>query len=177
MAYMTFLNRNGKNMHPYECLNPLETIEKYIMDSRKAKHNYIGAGVLMDDDFVGCMNIISAFYGETEGAQVYHFVITFLPSEVNDPKIACDIAQQICNSLSVEYQVCFAVHEDTENLHVHFVFNSRSYLDGDVYHATKEEIERLFKFVARLIYYCSEIDVKLVHPIGFCTFQEENNEQ
>lgn len=162
MAYLTFLNNNGEHLRPYERLNPLETIEHYITDSSKAKHNYIGAGVLMDDDYVGCMNIISTFYGETEGAKVYHFVISFSPSEVNDPKVAYDIAQQICYSLSVEYQVCFAVHEDTENLHIHFVFNSSSYLDGDFYYATKEANERLFKFVARVVHFCSEIELELV---------------
>lgn len=146
MAAITFLNQTTTQLWPFEI------VERYIMDPSKAKSGYIGLEML-NEDIVGYMNIINAFYGDTNGASVVHFVLTFSPTEVSDPKSAHGFAEQIADYIGREYQVCCAVHENTENLHIHFIFNTCCYLDGHRYGETEEENQSLANFIARILHY------------------------
>ena len=160
MAIISFLNENGGPLNPYERLDPLKTIERYITDKNKAKSGFIGHGALLDDDLVGCMNIASALFGELDGAKVYHMVLSFSPEEVSDPEFAHEIARHICYCIEAAYQVCYAVDENTNNLHIHFVFNSSSYLDGQFYYATEQENKRLSDFIARILNFYGNIKLE-----------------
>lgn len=145
MATFNFVNRTGKSLRPFEM------IERYITNAAKAKSGFIGRR-MVDDDIAGCMNFMVTMCGVDDDAELLHFVLTFSPEEVNEPKTACGFAEQITDYIATKYQVCYAVHEDTENLHVHFVFNSMSYLDGRCFKGT-EASQQLTDFVARILHY------------------------
>lgn len=146
MAIINLLNERGQEF------NLRETIERYIQNTNKAKDGYMQAAVV-GSDIVGSMDTVAKAYGEQDGAKAIHFALTFEPAELTDPKLAREIAQQIGYYIMQEYQVCFAVHDNTENLHIHFVFNSISYLDGCHYTGTEEEILRLINYIASVLYY------------------------
>ena len=56
--------------------------------------------------------------------------------------------------LGKEYQAIYAVHENTESLHIHIVMNSVSYIDGHRYRGTKAEHYEFMDFLRNvLIYY------------------------
>lgn len=154
MVTFTLLNQRGQEF------NLRETIERYITDTNKAKSGYI-AGKFVNNDIVDCMDRVARLLGEEGGAKAIHFELSFGPEELTDPELAREIAEHITIFIGQEYQACFAVHENTEQIHIHFVFNSLSYLDGYRYTGTTEENLRLADYVASVLYYCA--DLKLDH--------------
>lgn len=60
---------------------------------------------------------------------MYHYMLSF-PDTIKDPKEVYKVGLEVMNKFFDGYQTIFAVHEDTDNLHIHFVFNSVSYLTG-----------------------------------------------
>ena len=51
------------------------------------------------------------------------------------------------------YQLVFGVHEDTDNIHIHFVFNSVSFVDGHKYSGDYHDLASLKHYVNLV---CSE---------------------
>lgn len=68
-----------------------------------------------------------SFYGRLEN------------KEVNNSAVAHNIGATICDYLGREYQTVFGVHENTEQLYIHFAMNSASYLDGHRHRGTRKE--------------------------------------
>lgn len=76
--------------------------------------------------------------GKNKGIRLRHFVLSFSKREVSDPKVAQKIGQQVSNYLGRKYQTVFAVHENTDNLHIHLVMNAVAH-DGTRYRGTRKE--------------------------------------
>lgn len=72
---------------------------------------------------------VKKFFKKTDDRQMYHYILSF-SDEIKDAKEVYKVGLDIMNKFFNEYQTIFAVHEDTDNLHIHFVFNSVSYLTG-----------------------------------------------
>ena len=140
MTIFNLLNQRGQEFHP------AETIDRYILNRTKAKSGYIGC----DKDIVNQMDTITAVQ-EQKRTGVIHFTLLFTPDELTDPQIAFYIGQQIAEYIEQEYQTCFAVHEDKEKLHIHFVFNSVRYLDGNRFAGTTQENQRLASYSAEVL--------------------------
>lgn len=49
--------------------------------------------------------------------------------------------------------MCFAVHEDKAKVHIHFVFNSIRYIDGNRFSGTTQENLRLADDIAEVLNY------------------------
>lgn len=63
-------------------------------------------------------------------------------------EIACEIC---CDFIGQQYQCAYAVHQDTNNLHIHFVYNSVSFIDGHRYYGTKKEYYDLVGYIKGLL--------------------------
>ncbi len=135
-----------------------ETIDRYITDASKAISGYV-SGRFITSDIPNCMDKVADLLGEKGGAKAIHFELLFEPAELTDPELACEIAELIATYIGQEYQVCYAVHEDTEKLHIHFIFNSLSYLDGYRYTGTTEENLRLADYVSAVLRYSAELEL------------------
>lgn len=48
------------------------------------------------------------------------------------------------------YRIVFGVHEDTDNVHIHFVFNTVSFVDGLKYSERRGDISALGAYVNRV---------------------------
>ena len=46
---------------------------------------------------------------------------------------ADSIAKRVCGYYADRYQIVYGIHEDTDNLHIHIVFNCTSFVDGKQY--------------------------------------------
>lgn len=132
--------------------NPSEIIERYITNYSKAKSGRICLGRGVNNDIVDCMKLVSNLYGEKDNVKLVHFILTFAPEEVNNVDIATGIGAQVMAFIGTKYQVCCAIHEDTEDLHIHFVFHTLCYLDGDSYDANSDE-QYMTNFIARILRY------------------------
>ena len=146
-----FKQLNGKDR--YHDFSAREDVINYILRPDKTMSGCIGWVNVDMRNPAASMAQVAKFYGKENGIQLRHFVLSFCQEEVDDPDVANEIAQQIAYFISQEYQTIYAVHEDTDQLHVHFVYNPVSYLDGHRYYGTKTEYYRLINFIKTLLHH------------------------
>jgi len=78
-------------------------------------------------------------FGKNVGKRLRHSVLSFTPGENILPEQANDFAAEIIKHYAPEYQIVYAVHNNTDNLHIHFVMNQISYVDGHRYRGQKKD--------------------------------------
>lgn len=134
MCKFKVINSNGK----YKDDDARADVIRYI---RKRDHAISGlwGGSRVDLHFpIADMEAHAENCGKNKGIRLRHFVLSFSAREVSDPKVAQKIGQQVANYLGRKYQTVFAVHENTDNLHVHLVMNAVGH-DGTRYRGTHQE--------------------------------------
>jgi len=162
LAISKLLHINSSKDEPHS--RTLEKAINYILNPHKT-----GEGILTGA--VNCkvgsayerMVMTKKMYGKTDLRQGYHFIISFAPDET-DAKTAMEIIEKFVKEyLGERYEAVYAVHENTEVIHGHVVFNSVSFLDGYKYHYDKGDWKRdIQPIVNRLCasYGLSVIDVE-----------------
>lgn len=135
MAILKPVNTKGK----YYDTDAKNNVINYITNPQKVIGKFIGSKGLHSNSFSEEMMDTSKQFGKDTGVQLRHFVVAFEEDEVNNPAVAFAIGDKICDVFDGEYQTVFAVHEDTENLHLHIVVNSTSFVDGHRYKGTRQE--------------------------------------
>lgn len=91
------------------------------------------------------MVLVKEYYHKTSKRMMRHFVVSF-----EDKVSAYDayiLGYQIAAYYAGRYQIVFGVHEDTDNLHIHFVFNTVSFVDGLKYSGDTCDLSRLKAYV------------------------------
>lgn len=63
------------------------------------------------------------------------------------------VGVMICQFLFKNYQCLYAVHCDSENVHLHFAFNPVSYVDGTRYRGTRAQFYKLRNEVQSILRY------------------------
>ena len=66
------------------------------------------------------------------GRQILHLTVSFSKEEerIVNLQLAWRMGYEIAEIFMAGYQTSFAVHDNTDDLHIHFVINSVSYEDG-----------------------------------------------
>ena len=108
--------------------------------------------------YVGCRHIsdishatdemmqIKEFYGKLDGRVATHGIISLDASE-SDPKNAAklmELLNELMESIFPKHQVVYAVHTNTENLHIHFIINTVG-LDGKKIHMDKSFMRQVME--------------------------------
>ena len=76
-------------------------------------------------------------FGKTDKRQGYHIILSFKEDEV-EPDRAFEITQKfVAEYLGDAYEAVFVVHDNTDHVHSHIVFNSVSFVDGKKYRYEK----------------------------------------
>ncbi len=115
----------------------------YILNPHKT-HEGILTGAVHCDAHSAYEQMVKTkeYYGKLKQRQGYHFIISFAPGET-DAKTAMEIIGKFVEEyLGERYEAVYAVHENTEVIHGHVVFNSVSFLDGYKYHYDKGDWKR-----------------------------------
>lgn len=124
---------------------------EYVMNPEKTKGGFIGGNGIFPcstiDDVIMQFQLVKNVWCKNEGVQLQHFVVSFSYEENVDPYQAYISAYWISNFYGGIYQVVYAVHEDTENVHIHFLVNSVSYIDGRKLSFGRTEYWKLFSHV------------------------------
>lgn len=94
------------------------------------------------------MVLVKKYYQKDGGREVRHFVVSF--DEDISPYDAWILGWRIAAYYADRYQIVFGVHEDTDNIHIHFVFNTVSFADGRKFSSDYYEISRLKSYVNQL---------------------------
>ena len=108
---------------------------------------YVGGRHIVDfNNATNEMMQVKEFYGKLGGRVATHGIIS-LDREESDPKNAGKLMlllNDFMAELFPEHQVVYAVHTNTENLHVHFVINTVG-LDGKKIHMDRSFMKKIFE--------------------------------
>lgn len=124
----------------------------YIADPDSAAFTG-GAGITSIDSAANEMQATAAAFGKNSGKRLRHSVLSFDDRENITPDMANKFAQEIIQHYAPEYQIAYAVHTNTDDVHIHFVMNHISYVDGHRYAGKKQDyyaFQRHMKEVTQL---------------------------
>ena len=147
MATVKFLNAAGK----YDDPAARDDVIRYITQKVKTPSGYIGAYGVDVPYAAQQMQEVSASFKKDNKIRIRHFVVSFYRNEHISPYKANVIASMIALELGQIYQCVYAVHEDTYNIHVHFVFNPVSFVNGYKYSGTKGEHKDLKQKIEKCV--------------------------
>lgn len=110
----------------------------YIMDLEKTQGGRLIGGMnCQPDRAYEQMRDTKTKFGKNNQRQGYHIVLSFKEGEV-DPDTVFELTQKFVKEyLGAAYEAVFTVHDNTQHVHSHIVFNSVSFLDGKKYHYKK----------------------------------------
>lgn len=124
----------------------------YIFNPEKAL--YInGANITSNVSAASEMLSVAIFFGKNSGKRLRHSILSFEPCENITPEIADAFARQIITHYSSCFQIVYAVHTNTKNVHIHFAMNQISFVDGHRYDGKKKDyyaFQRHMKAVTHL---------------------------
>lgn len=134
----------------YKNKDALSNVIHYITNPVKTRH-YIGAmGVNPYDSekMIEQMNLVKkVFQKECGHRNVRHFIVSFDKKDHIKPEEARWIADDVARFYSDRYQICYGVHLDTDDLHIHFALNTVSFIDGKLFSEGPRELEELKRHV------------------------------
>lgn len=112
----------------------------------------IVGGINVDPDHaVSQMLLIKKIWHKQGGRQVRHFILSFADNEALTIDEAMDYGQQIAMYYGRNYQIVYGVHYDTNHLHLHFAFNSVSFVDGKMYSGGRSDMFALRLYIQSLM--------------------------
>ena len=115
----------------------------YITEGWKTQEGQL-VGVLncLPDNVYEQMRDTKQLFDKNSGRQGYHIVLSFKPREA-DTDTAFEIAGKFAaRYLGARYETVYSVHDNTECIHAHIIWNSVSFVDGRKYHYKKGDWER-----------------------------------
>ena len=166
MATVKFLNAAGK----YDDSASRDDVIRYITQKHKTPSGYIGVCGVDVPNAAQQMQEVSASFRKDNKIRIRHIVVTFHRSELVTPYKANMIALMIAYEIGQRYQCVYAVHEDTYNIHVHFVFNPVSFVNGHKYSGTKEEHKALKERIAMCV---ETMGIHILYEVKY--YPEPNN--
>ena len=117
----------------------LKDVINYVLNPQKTKSHLAGAYGVQIEFAAQQMEFVSRAYNNYDKLRLRHFIISFADSDCILPCDAIYIAQRAAEFCASRYQIIFGIHEDADHLHVHFVMNQVSYMDGRKYSGSKKE--------------------------------------
>ncbi len=135
----------------YHDNDTIPDIIHYIFDPRKTLGKYIGGLAINLSWAAEQMTAVADAYGKNRGIRVRHMVLSFDVSEHVTPEQAMIIAYETALWYANDYQILFAVHIDSDNLHIHFVMNTVSYLNGRKYEGKKWDYYHFQVYLKRIL--------------------------
>lgn len=115
----------------------------YIMNPEKTQDGRLIGGMnCQPDTAFEQMKETKRKFGKIDKRQGYHLILSFKEGELT-PDTAFEITQRFVSEyIGSEYEAVFCVHDNTDHVHSHIVFNSVSFMDGKKYRYEKGDWER-----------------------------------
>lgn len=99
-------------------------------------------------------------FGKVDKRQGYHIILSFKENEVN-PDTAFEITQRFVEEyLGNSYEAVYVVHDNTEHVHSHIVFNSVSFVDGKKYRYEKGDWAKYIQPITNRL--CEEYGLSII---------------
>lgn len=147
---------------------------EYIMRPEKTENRfYTGAINCTVENAYSSMISTKQMYGKTDKRQAYHLIISFEKDETT-PDTAFEIAKEFCEKyLAENYEAVYSVHNDTEHIHCHIIWNSVRFSDGYKYRYEKGDWERYIQLLVNEIcakYGLNTLDISKKKKVTSCHF-------
>lgn len=144
MCKLKVVNGKGKYKDNYARFSLI----RYILNEDHAINRRWGGSHINLKHPIWDMEAHADRWNKNSGVRLRHFVLSFSNSEVTNPDVAMEIGQKVANFFGKDYQSIFAVHENTDNLHLHIIINAISH-DGKRYRGTHREFYTLINFLRK----------------------------
>lgn len=115
---------------------------KYIMDLDKTEDGrYISGNNCFPENVLEQMIETKRHFGKLDKRQGYHFIISFEEEEITEDTAFELVGEFVKEYLGKDYEAVYAIHNDTDHIHGHIIFNSVRCTDGYKYDCPKGEWE------------------------------------
>lgn len=115
----------------------------YVMNPEKTQNGRLIGGMNCQPEtaFKQMMDTKKEF-GKVDKRQGYHLILSFKEGEVS-PDTAYEITQKFVKEyLGSLYEAVYCIHDNTDHVHSHIIFNSVSFVDGRKYRYEKGDWAR-----------------------------------
>lgn len=148
---------SGNSFHARHLKRALD----YVMNPEKTQRGILVGAVNCQADmaFEQMMDTKKQF-GKTDKRQGYHIILSFKEDEV-EPDRAFEITQKfVAEYLGDAYEAVFVVHDNTDHVHSHIVFNSVSFVDGKKYRYEKGDWAKYIQPITNKL--CQEYGLSII---------------
>lgn len=115
---------------------------KYIMDPDKTEDgSYISGNNCFPENALEQMLETKRHFDKLDKRQGYHFIISFEEEEITEDTAFDLVGEFVKEYLGKDYEAVYAIHNDTDHIHGHIIFNSVRCTDGYKYDYPKGEWE------------------------------------
>lgn len=135
MAHYKVINQAGK----FQDSSAYDDVIRYCTNPDKTPSGLIGGRNLDTDYAAEQMETVADVFDKNSKTRLEHTVLSFSPKEEIAQAGIVEIADSLADYYAKDYQVLYAVHENTDHPHVHMVMNRISYRDGHRYRGNKRE--------------------------------------
>lgn len=137
----------------------------YIMVPEKTQNGrLVGAVNCIADNAFEQMRETKEKFGKNNQRQGYHIVLSFKEDEV-DADTVFEITQKFVQEyVGNRYETVFAVHDNTDHIHSHIIYNSVSFVDGKKYHYSKGDWEKEIQPITNRL--CAEYGLSVIEIDG-----------
>ena len=121
----------------------LKSALDYIMNPEKTQDGRLVGGInCQPDNAFEQMKDTKRKFGKIDKRQGYHLILSFKEGETN-PDMVYEITRRFVEEyLGKQFEAVYCVHDNTDHLHSHIVFNSVSFVDGHKYRYEKGDWAR-----------------------------------
>lgn len=132
----------------------VENVIRYSMGKKKSKERvrYCGSrGVPTNVELAADRMIrLQQLYKKDKGRRIYQMIVSF-PRYIRDVRLVKRVAEAISDYLFQEFQVVYGIHEDTNQLHIHFGINPVNYKTKKKWHKSKTDFAELKQDILEIV--------------------------
>lgn len=130
----------------------------YCLNPRKTPSGYVGGCAVNVNQAAFEMDLLARAYGKENGLRLRHMVLSFSDQEMR--KLGGrkhgfsrlnQIAQYAIAYYGNEYQIIYAVHEDSDHGHIHIVMTTVNYRTGKKYGGQKADYYRFQRYLGSFL--------------------------
>ena len=139
--------------YDYTDYQSVSRLINYCIDKKKSQGNYCFYNLYPQIAPIEILNV-ARFFGDDDfewNTKVLHIIISFSHSDMVSTSMACSIGHEIAGYFMQRYQVLFAVHNNTDNIHLHMIVAMYSFIDGKPVSMSENYKTQFRRFVDTII--------------------------
>jgi len=141
----------------YHDKSALDDVIGYCLNPLKTPHHFIGGMGVSVNQAAYEMKMLAQAFGKTEGIQLRQFILAFSKDEVAQfqdhiYETLYEIAWCTAEYYGYSYQIIFAVHENPDHPHIHFVMSPVNFMTGKKYRGDKADYYSFQKYLSDFLY-------------------------